>query len=103
MAFIGDTVTLNVRFKTSKGNAIDPTDVTLKIFKPTITSFELIDTISLTSDHKVSIGEYEIDYTIPSYLEFTNSITSHYIVAEFSGMYNGKPTLTRKRIPVRFV
>lgn len=103
MAFIGDTVTLNVRFKTSKGNAIDPTNVTLKIFKPTITSFELIDTISLTSDHKVSVGEYEIDYTIPSNLEFTNSITSHYIVAEFSGMYNGKPTLTRERIPVRFV
>lgn len=103
MAFIGDTVTLNVRFKTSKGNAIDPTDVTLKIFKPTITSFELIDTISLTSDHKVSVGEYEIDYTIPSNLEFTNSITSHYIVAEFSGVYNGKPTLTRKMIPVRFV
>lgn len=103
MAFIGGTVTLNVRFKTSKGNAIDPTDVTLKIFKPTITSFELIDTISLTSDHKVSVGEYEIDYTIPSDLEFTNSITSHYIVAEFSGVYNGKPTLTRKMIPVRFV
>lgn len=103
MAFIGDTVTLNVRFKTSKGNAIDPTDVTLKIFKPTITSFKLIDTISLTSDHKVGVGEYEIDYTIPSDLEFTNSITSHYIVAEFSGMYNGKPTLTRERIPVRFV
>lgn len=103
MAFIGDTVTLNVRFKTSKGNAIDPTDVTLKIFKPTITSFKLIDTISLTSDHKVGVGEYEIDYTIPSDLEFTNSITSHYIVAEFSGVYNGKPTLTRERIPVRFV
>ena len=100
MAYTGDTVRLKVKFKTYNGNAIDPTDVKLKIYKPTINSYELISTIQLSPANKVGVGEYQYDYTIPE-----NLINSgvKFLVYEFSGLYNGSTTLARDKIDVRFV
>jgi hypothetical protein len=100
VAYTGDTVRLKVNFKTYDGNAIDPTDVKLKIYKPTTNSYELISTIQLSPANKVGVGEYQYDYVIPE--DLINSGVN-FLVYEFSGLYNGSTTLARDKIDVRFV
>lgn len=100
MAFIGDTVTTRVNFKSFDGTPYEPTDVKLKIYKTTITSNVLIETISLTESDKTGIGEYTYNYVIPETLDTKET---DILVYEFSGIYDGKPTLVRDKIKIRFV
>ncbi|MFB7304654.1 M26 family metallopeptidase [Heyndrickxia sporothermodurans] len=102
MAYTGDTVRLKVNFKTFDGTAIEPTVVKLKIYKPTShNSYELISTISLTSDSKTeNVGEYLYDYSIPQDID---NLEKNILVYEFSGLYKNSITLARGKIGIRFV
>lgn len=101
MALTGDTVQLQVQFKTFDGNAIEPTNVALKIYKPTsLNTFELLETISLSETEKVGVGEYHYNYTIPTEL---NASSINFIVYEFSGLYQNSTTLARGKVNIRFV
>lgn len=101
MALAGDTVQLQVKFKTFDGTVIEPTNVKLKIYLPTsLGTFDLINTIPLSNDEKVSVGEYKYDYTTPSDLD-TSQVS--YLVYEFSGLVQDSITLARGKINIRFV
>ena len=100
LTYTGDTVTLQAKFRTHEGYQIDPTDVKLKIYKTTLTSNVLIETISLTENDKTFMGEYTYGYVVPTDLNTKETDT---LVYEFSGMYEGKPTLIRGILKVRFV
>lgn len=97
LAYTGDTVTLRVAFKTYDGMDIEPTDVKVKIYKQNPTSNELISIVSLSETEKQGIGQYEYRYTVPDITD------TNYLIAEFSGLYNGQPTLAREKIHIRFV
>lgn len=86
MALIGDTVRLRVRFRTFNGNAVDPTNVKLRVLDGN--DYAEIDVIPMTDTDKVDVGVYEHDYVIPDG-------DSETLVYEFSGMFNGKPILSR--------
>lgn len=96
VAFTGDSVKLQVKFKTFSGEVISPTDVKLKIYESVNDSHRLIETIDLSIENQVTLGTYAYDYVIPEG-------TTTDLVYEFSGIYNGKMTLARGKIPTRFV
>lgn len=86
MALIGDSVRLRVRFRTFNGNAVDPTDVTLRILDGN--DYSEIESISSADINKIDVGVYEYDYVVPSG-------ESESLVYEFSGSFNSKPILSR--------
>ena len=94
MAFIGDTVRLIVRFKTYSGSPVDPTDVKLKVLDGE--DYSNLLSINVPEENKTDIGVYEYDYTIPS-------LTSDRLIYEYSGIYDGKPILTRGSFSISFV
>ncbi|WP_003545433.1 hypothetical protein [Desulfotomaculum nigrificans] len=85
MALINDTVRLKVNFKTFDGTAVDPTNITLKIYDD---KKQLIETISIDDTNKLNVGVYFYDYIIPSGEED--------LYIEFQGLLNNKPIVTRK-------
>ncbi len=93
LALKGDTVRLEVQFKTFDGSIIDPSDVKLNIYNEDNVA---IESITMTAEtNKVGIGNYIHDYTLPYGNDF--------ITYEFFGKYEGKPVVARKRIDVEFV
>ncbi|MGI2326420.1 hypothetical protein [Planococcus sp. YIM B11945] len=83
----GDTARLCVSFKDFHGNAIDPEEVTLKIYdKQQLLSETITEGIV-----DLSQGSYYCDYTADSDFIF-----------EFSGIYFGKPVLSRQEVKLKF-
>lgn len=63
MAFTNGTVKVRMEFLTSNGSYADATNIQLKVYDINST---LIDTVDVTDSNKVSIGIYEIEYTVPA-------------------------------------
>lgn len=93
MALNGDTVRLEVQFMDFDGNKVEPTDVTLNIY---IGDNVALQSISLSSDNRTSVGAYYYDYVIP----YT---VNDYIVYEYTGLHRDRPILARDKIHVDFV
>lgn len=93
MAFKGDTVRLEVRFQDLYGNRVEPEDVFLNIYDNNNIA---IQSIPLTNDNRVDIGEYYYDFVIPYNV-------NDFIVYEFSGSHRERPILAREKIHVEFV
>lgn len=87
MALINDTVRLKVFFKTFGGTAIDPTNITLKIYDD---KQQEIESINIDDTNKLDVGIYFYDYIIPS--------GKGDIYFEFAGLVNDLPIVTRKLI-----
>ena len=92
MALKGDTIRLSVRFLDVFEEKVDPDEVYLNIYD---NSNIAIQSIPLTEDNKVDVGEYFYDYVIP----YT---VNDFIVYEFSGNHRGRPILSRERISISF-
>lgn len=93
MAFKGDTVRLEVIFKDFDGMSVEPNDVTLTIYDGDNMA---IQSIPLTNENRVNIGEYYYDYVIPYGVE-------EFIIYEFNGYHKERPILARDKIHVDFV
>jgi len=87
MVLINDTVRLKVYFKTFDGIAVDPTNITLKIYDD---NQQILETISIDDTNKINVGIYFYDYIIPS--------GEGDIYFEFAGLVNNLPIVTRKLI-----
>ncbi|MBS3679948.1 hypothetical protein KGF86_06965 [Ornithinibacillus massiliensis] len=91
MILSGDTVRLQVQFKTFTGQAIDPTDITLSIYDSTkqqIEQFKLDDT------NKNDVGVYYFDYVTPD--------DKQDIIFEFKGVHNNLPIVVRDSLKIKF-
>ena len=62
--YIGDTVTLKAEFYTKGGVLADPVNISLKFFDSL--KNQIGTTITIGSQHRISAGVYEYDYTVPS-------------------------------------
>lgn len=72
--YIGDTVTLKAEFYTKGGLLADPLNISLKFYDSL--KNQIGSAIAIGSQHRISAGVYEYDYTIPSgysniFYEFT--------------------------------
>lgn len=94
MAIRGDTVRLQVHFKTFEGASVSPEAITLTIYNYTQEVVETIEEPQIFADQN-NIGEYFYDYTIPSDLQ-------DYFIFEFAGTYNKKAILSRQKIRLKF-
>lgn len=92
----GDTVRLKCYFRTFKGNLIEPSNVTLTIFKDEQTE---IESFILNDTHKQEEGVYFYDYTPSSELKELNLDS---FIFEFKGIYNDKPIIVRDSVEMRF-
>lgn len=98
LAYVGDTIKLQAVFKDYSNNPFQPQDVVLTIYKPLVVGFEKLKEVKMTDDNLVGKGIYEYYYTVSE-----EESDDDYLVYEFAGMYNEKPTLARGKIPTRFV
>lgn len=62
--YIGDTVTLRAEFYTKGGVLADPVNISLKFFDSL--KNQIGTTITIGSQHRISAGVYQYDYTVPS-------------------------------------
>ena len=85
-----DTVRLVVNFKDFEGNAINPTDVKLKIYVEKEAPIETITDEIIN----LSQGHYQYDYT--------DTVGSDFIF-EYSGIFNDKPVLARQAVQIKFI
>jgi hypothetical protein len=81
---IGDTVRLRAEFKTFLGALADPTSISLTIHDIS-TKVQIGTTITIGTEHKVSLGIFQYDYEIPDrprdiYARFTGVLESKDIV-----------------------
>jgi hypothetical protein len=88
--FSNDTVRLKVKFRGFEGQAIEPSDVTLTIYK---LNKEVITTVTQNSLTKEDIGCFFYDFTVGS----------EDFIYEFSGLHNNKPVLSREQIEIKFI
>lgn len=86
----GDTVRLQVHFKTFTGVSVDPDGISLTIYD---NAKNVLETIPISNENKESTGKYFYDYTASELNEF---------IFEFAGSYNSKPILSRGRVEVKF-
>lgn len=90
--FQGDSVRLQVHFKSFSGQSIDPAEIKLTIYKTDKTQ---VEQIIITDTNKENAGVYFYDYTPASELnEF---------IFEFAGSYNNKSVLSRGKVEVKFI
>ena len=91
MIYQGDTVRLKINFRNFSGVNVDPTEIKLTIYdmyKNQMEQFILDDA------NKENVGVYFYDYTPATELsEF---------IFEFSGLYNGNPTVVRDSLQIKF-
>ena len=90
MAFAGDTVRLQVRFKDFDDVAVNPTNIKLTTYD---LSKNQIDQFTINDTNKIDEGVYFYDYVLPE--------DKTEIVFEFKGTHNEKPILTRGNIPIK--
>lgn len=90
MAYGGDTVRLQVKFRDFNDFAVNPTDIKLTTYD---INKNQIDQISINDTNKVDVGVYFYDYVLPE--------DETEIVFEFKGTHNEKPILTRGNIPIK--
>jgi len=83
----GDTVRLQVQFKSFEGQLINVNDVKLVIYKSDKTVLETI-----TDVINQGMGRYYYDYTANEDFTF-----------EFIGTYNDKPILVRDSVKVTYI
>ena len=91
MIYQGDTVRLKVNFRNFSGINVDPTEIKLIVYdmyKNQIEQFILSDA------NKENIGIYFYDYTPATELSD--------FIFEFSGLYNGNPTVVRDSLQIKF-
>lgn len=62
--YIGDTITLQVKFYTFGGTLADPTDIMLKFFDTL--GNQIGPSVSIGSQYRISAGVYQYDYTVPN-------------------------------------
>lgn len=86
--YIGDTVTLKAEFYTKGGVLADPVNISLKFFDSL--KNQIGTTITIGSQHRISAGVYEYDYTVPS--GYSN------IFYEFAATQESTPQLAPGRI-----
>lgn len=99
VAFTGDTVRLDVIFKSFDQLPTEVTDVNLKIYKVSVLGNELIETIPIPIENKVGVGSYQYPYNIPNDIDLEKV---KYLVYEYSAMNESQPILVRGKIPLRF-
>lgn len=91
MILTGDTVRLKVHFKTFTGQAVNPVNISLRIYDD---AKNLIEEIPIDDTHKLDVGIFYYDYVPASELnEF---------IFEFAGSYNNKPILSRGKVTISF-
>lgn len=88
--FSNDTVRLKVKFRDFDGQAIEPSDITLTIYK---LNKEVITTITQDSLTKEGTGCFFYDFTVG---------TENFIY-EFSGLHNDKSVLSRDQVQIKFI
>jgi hypothetical protein len=88
----GDTIRLQVQFKTFTGDLVDPEGISLTIYD---NARNVLETIPITNENKESIGKYTYDYTPPLELDE--------FIFEFKGVYNNKPIVARDKVEIKFV
>ena len=76
IVIIGDTIKITVEFKTIEGSYIDPTNAMFNVYNYQDRNNNPIYSRELGINDKISIGVYEVYYTIPEeynilYFEFT--------------------------------
>lgn len=90
--FKGDTIRLQVNFKTFNGGSVDPIDLKLTIYDK---DKNQVEQFILNDSNKENVGVYFYDYTPASELnEF---------IFEFAGSYQNKPILTRGKVETKFI
>ncbi len=89
----GNTIRLKCNFKTFAGVDSDPESITLKIYNKY--RKQIGNTISITNTNKVSTGNYQYDYTVPSGYD--------QIIYEYSGTLEGSTITARDAIDVSWV
>lgn len=92
MAYIGDTVRLQVNFKSFEGFLIDPSDISLKIYD---NAKNEVDSVQITEENKIATGQYFYDYVVPDDIH-------EYFIFEFRGLHNEKPILARGKVDIKF-
>jgi len=91
MIYQGDTVRLKVNFKSFTGVNVDPTETKLIVYD---TNEVQMEQFILDDTNKEDVGVYFYDYTPATELsEF---------IFEFSGLYNGNPTVVRDSLQIKF-
>ncbi|MEB2264150.1 hypothetical protein LAV77_04990 [Priestia megaterium] len=90
MAYGGDTVRLQVKFRDFNDIAVNPTNIKLTTYD---TNKNQIDQININDTNKVDVGVYFYDYVLP--------VNKTEIIFEFKGTHNEKPILTRGNIPIK--
>jgi len=93
MAFVGDTVRLQVHFKTFEGVYINPNTISLKIYDNAKNERE---SLIISDENKLDNGKYFYDYIIPDDI-------SEYFIFEYRGLHNDKPILSRDMVRVKFI
>ena len=93
MALIGDTVRLNVVFKTFDGQEVDPETITFCVYDCKM--IRLFEPIELLPEQRIDTGKYYYDYTIPYGVG--------HLIYEFKAIINGKPFVNRGVIEREFV
>lgn len=91
-AFYGDTIQTKCMFQDYEGNGIDPSNIVVKIYK--YKQYTLID--SITDVVREDFGRYHALYTLPE------GEGREIFIVEWAGIYEGKPTITRQQLSVRF-
>jgi hypothetical protein len=90
----GDTTRLKATFKDWDNLPVDPTTLTFTAYDEDMT-VETGFPVTLGTEHKVSTGVYQYDYT-------TSSVPGTYL-AEFKGTASGTAVVRRLRLEVRQV
>lgn len=86
----GNTIKLRCEFKTWENVYADPTNIVVNIYSQS--KNKKIETINISPENKVSVGVYEIVYTVP----INNSNipnTPSEMIYEFVGLLEGTQTL----------
>lgn len=87
----GDTIKLVAEFQDFDSAYVDPDRILLSIYD---VAGNRMESKIVGTEYKISVGVYEIPYTLPRNMER--------IVYEFSGIINDYPTIVRELIKIKF-
>lgn len=90
----GDTIKITGKFKDYDETLVDPTDLQLKVYNG---KFNLVDTVSGANIIKDYVGVFHTEYKLPDVSQPWE------LIFEWYGLVQGKPSLERIRVLVKFV
>lgn len=88
----GDTVRLQVNFKSFKGKSVDPTDLALTVYD---SQQNKIEQVQLDDTNRIELGVFTFDYVLPD--------DKQEVIFEFRGLHNQKPILVRDKVEIKFL